>query len=268
MKRMRFWFFVLLSIGFVLVRMHFYKDYALVFNAISVVLILATIYGIYRAISGRDRTLPLRLSLEAMAKDRFGNSFGGYLIYEIKLVIGLCKFILAPLRNYRAVMNSYFTSPMLSGVLFGLLFLMLSESLLIHLFIAAKFEGVTKLVLTLVFLLSEIFLLEMTIGNLYYFQFSKFVISDGKVEIRQGLLWDMTFEISEIEVLEWGNLRKAGEKTPKISLFQDAVVRIHFKRAIKAQRIFRERELTSLDIFLKDADQECLRSAMSARIAV
>ncbi|RYZ53852.1 MAG: hypothetical protein EOP07_17070 [Proteobacteria bacterium] len=268
MKRVRFWFFVLLSIGFVLFRMRFYKDYALVFNALSVVLILATVYGICRAIARRDRNVPLRVTLESLAKEKFGESFGGYLVYEVKLVIGLLKFLISPLRSYRGLMSSYFTSPMLSGVLFGLLFLMLCESLLIHLFISARFEGVTHLVLTLAFLLSEIFLLEMTIGNLYYFQFSKCVIADDKIEIRQGLLWDLEFEVEDIQSLEWGNLRKAKDKTPKISLFQDAVVRIHFKRGILAKRIFREKVVTSLDLFLKDVDQERLRLAMSARVAI
>jgi hypothetical protein len=263
MKRMKFYFFVLLSISFVGFRFHYYREYAALFNALSAALIMATIYGIYRSISQRDRTLSLRVSLEDLVKKRFGQAFGGYLIYEIKLVAGLFKFIISPRKTYQAIMSSYFASPMLSGVLIGLLLILVSESVLIHLFITVKFEGTTKLVLTLLFLLSEVFFLEMTLGNLYYFQFSKFEISDNRISIRQGLLWDVNFGVHAIRHLEWGNLRQMNDKTPKISLFQDSVVRIHLLGAVKAKRIFREKDLTSLDIYLKDVDQEHLRSAMS-----
>lgn len=143
---------------------------------------------------------------------------------------------------------------MLKGVLLGLVLLFAIEPTLIHILLAAKLKGIWKIAFHLGLVISEIYLLEILIGNLYYLQFSEVFVGSKSLAIDFGLLWKVNIDYSNIELIELGNHRQIGDKTPKITLLNSPVVRLHFKKNESAQRMFKIVSLKSIDLYLNESD--------------
>ena len=245
---------VLVVLLFWVMRHFFLEGHEVYFQAFRIFMYAYVVFSLGTLLTKVARKDGGQMAFRKFLEERLGTTFFSYLIYEIEMIKGIAYFLIAPLANYRKIAASYFVNSYLHGAIFVLLFLVIGESCFIHILISTKSSESVKLALQITFVLSELIVIEMIIGNLYYLQISKVEISEEKILVRMGLLWELDCPINMIKNIDYPIVTVRDEKVPRIALFQEPQVRIHFREKITARKLFKQKKLSCVDIFLKEKE--------------
>ncbi len=232
-----------------------HETFFLVFRAVFITFTLVSLFRIFKH---RDKSLGAFSLFHEIFRRKLGQSVADYLIFEVKMLIGSLKFFRTPLKSFGAISHSYFAGPILQGLVIGLLLMLAIEPLLIHILISAKFTGPLAMVLHSGLVVSEIYILQILFGNLYYLQFSEALVTERRLKIRMGYFWNLDIDLDNIKLIERGNVRIIGDKTAKIGLMMDPTVRLHFQSLQPAQKLFKKKAYQTMDVFLKTTEVQGL----------
>jgi|GEM_PF-6473399 hypothetical protein len=258
---------LLFALTYWLLYLFYYKSHEHWFTTAKVLLPLALLIKIVMIWRGRQEGDTLRSLLARLIKEKLGYKFLAYLEFELSLFKGVILFLFSPIRTYRGIKLSYFAGAYLPGAMMVLIFVLLGEMLLVHMIISSKASA--GIWIQIFVILSEIFVLEILLGNLYYVQFSKLEISNSRVDIQLGKMWSLQFDLDQVKEISVLEESSSGtfEKVPRISLMQKPTARLTFHSNIKATRFFKSKELRVIDLFLREAELALLLRSCVVSIA-
>ncbi|NRA63579.1 MAG: hypothetical protein HRU19_03805 [Pseudobacteriovorax sp.] len=237
-----------------------YESYFLIAKILLIsAVILRLVIGLRRA----PQELSLKGKLISFVENNLGNGYTRYLEFELLMIKGSLKFFSSPLQSWKRIKASYFYTDSLAGLFFGIIFLVICESLIIHLLVHLYMPDEYIFVSHVAVLLFDIYFLEMILGNLYYLPDSEVSIGDKDITVKLGILSSMSVKYEDIKelVLPEDGLEK---RPPKIGLLGSRTLQLHFHTP-QIWRFFSvEKRTDRMDLCLKENDCHSIRESWLA----
>lgn len=250
--------YFLLVITYWVLRYFFHEGHEFHFAIVRLVFFGFVGFKLVKFLRARPADEDMSRTLQKFIEQRFGRAFGGYLIYEVKLLIGVLRFLASPIKTSKGITSSYFANAYLNGLLLFVCLMLVLEPIAIHLLVSHSLSAGPAAIAHVVLIILELWCIELLAGNLFYVQFSKVEIGEEAAHIQLGLIWNLRFRISDVASIELLGLEPQRPKIPKIALENQPNIRVHFKEEQLAERMIGTKPIRIIDLFLKEADRQAL----------
>lgn len=231
--------------------------------SLRALILIAAVTNLYFTInSNRKNENSKGTTIKDFLRKEFGETIGNYIYFEFQLYLGVFKYLVSPVKTTKEILKSYFATESLGGLIFIILFFLVCEPLLLHILIYNSVPEDYRSAVHIVLLLSEIYLLQMVIGNLYHLKNSKVIVTDESLKANLGILSKLNISFDQIKSISLPQETKNEYETSKLG-FGDPTLRIVAKKDFEIQVMFKIKKVKCIDLCLTRQHVQLLESSFT-----